>query len=109
MNTLCSNSNHALTACDTQRCEQLAISETSPARGKRSILGAPIRLLTRFGNYVVRKHNERIDRQAFHHLLRLDDSLLKDIGVTRQDIIWASNLPLSVDAAAKIEEIARRR
>ena len=67
-----------------------------------------VRGLSSIRNYVVRKHNQRIERQAFKSLLSLDDNLLKDIGVTRNDVVWASNLPLSESASDKLNEIARR-
>jgi len=59
--------------------------------------------------FFVIRYNQRIDRQAFKNVLTLDDRTLQDIGVTRQDVKWASRLPLSEDAAIKLEEIARRR
>ena len=68
-----------------------------------------LKVFSTLRTYMVRKHNQRIDRQAFKHLLALDDNLLRDIGVTRNDVVWASKLPLSVDASAKLNEIARRR
>jgi len=67
------------------------------------------KILSDIGSYLIRKHNQRVDRQAFNHLLALDESLLKDIGVTRNDVLWASNLPISEDASAKLNEIARRK
>ena len=50
----------------------------------------------------------REDRRAFEHLLGLDDIMLKDIGVTRADVIWANRLPLSQNAAAELETISRQ-
>lgn len=49
---------------------------------------------------------ERIDRAAFDTLTRLDDRQLRDIGLTREDVEWASKLPLSRSAA---EALKRRR
>ncbi|MGB7336802.1 MAG: DUF1127 domain-containing protein [Salaquimonas sp.] len=54
-------------------------------------------------------HQQRIDRVAFHHVVALDDRQLDDIGVTRSDVIWASNLPLSQNAALELEKLARSR
>ena len=59
--------------------------------------------------FIVIRYNQRIDRQAFKNVLALDDRILKDIGVSRQDVKWASRLPLAEDAAIKLEQIARRR
>jgi uncharacterized protein YjiS (DUF1127 family) len=40
-----------------------------------------------------------------------DDYLLKDIGITRDEVQWAAGLPLTVNAAVALEERAfsRRR
>jgi uncharacterized protein YjiS (DUF1127 family) len=50
-------------------------------------------------------------RRAVARLDALDDYLLRDIGVTRGDVRWASGLPLSVNAALELEErsIQRRK
>jgi hypothetical protein len=37
----------------------------------------------------------------------LDDAALRDIGLHRGDISWASNLPKSADASAELELLAR--
>ena len=39
----------------------------------------------------------------------LDDRMLADIGVRRDEIIWASYLPLTVNAALELENAAFRR
>lgn len=39
----------------------------------------------------------------------LDDRMLADIGVRREEIVWASYLPLSVNAALELENAAYRR
>lgn len=49
----------------------------------------------------------RIDRQAFAQLLSLDDHILRDLGVTRADIIWAKKLPIDTNASGELEKIAR--
>jgi uncharacterized protein YjiS (DUF1127 family) len=54
------------------------------------------------------RQQRRIDREAFEHLLDLDDAILDDIGVTRDDVIRANRLPLSVNASAELEIIARQ-
>jgi uncharacterized protein YjiS (DUF1127 family) len=60
-------------------------------------------LLKTFRNWQQR----RIDRLAFEHLLELDDRMLSDIGVKREDVIWASKLPLSQNASEALSTIAR--
>lgn len=48
-------------------------------------------------------------RRAVSQLDRFDDFLLRDIGVTREEVGWAAGLPLSVNAALALEERATRR
>ena len=38
-----------------------------------------------------------------------DDYMLKDIGITRDEVQWAAGLPLTVNAAVALEERAFRR
>ena len=60
--------------------------------------------------HAYREHERRrMDRIAFQHLLGLDDRMLSDIGVRREDVIWASLLPLSENASMELEKIARSR
>lgn len=47
----------------------------------------------------------KIDRDAFRNLLSLDETHLKDIGVSRNDIIWASKLALHENASKELERI----
>ena len=46
---------------------------------------------------------------AVTRLDSFDDYILRDIGVTRGDVRWASGLPLSVNAAVALEERALQR
>lgn len=48
-------------------------------------------------------------RRAVARLDELDEFLLRDIGVTREEVNWAVGLPLSVNAALELEERANRR
>jgi uncharacterized protein YjiS (DUF1127 family) len=48
-------------------------------------------------------------RSRVARLAEFDDHMLRDIGVTRGEIEWAAGLPLSVNAAAALEEHAFRR
>lgn len=51
-------------------------------------------------------------RKQFNRMLALDDHELHDIGVTRNEVEYASRLPLSVDAATELRRISlenRRR
>ncbi len=48
-------------------------------------------------------------RRAVARLDAYDDFMLRDIGVTRGDIIWAAGLPLTVNAALALEERSMQR
>lgn len=48
-------------------------------------------------------------RRKLVQLRDLDDHVLADIGVTRDDVRYAFNLPLAVDAALELEERALLR
>lgn len=50
----------------------------------------------------------RTDRRALKELAELDETALQDIGLTRDDIKWASRLPLSTHASQELEKIARQ-
>ena len=52
--------------------------------------------------------NWKVRRQV-SKLQDRDDRTLDDIGVTRDEVIWASYLPLSVNAAHELEKAAYRR
>ncbi len=46
-------------------------------------------------------------RKAVRRMEGLDDHLLRDIGVSREDVIWAGHLPLSRNAALALDERTR--
>ena len=54
------------------------------------------------------KRQARIDRAAFQQMLRLDDDILDDIGVTRANVEWASQLPLHESAGLALEATKKR-
>jgi len=62
-----------------------------------------------FMKYLELRKAQRIDRLAFQHVLYLDDQLLEDIGVTRDDVLWANKLPLKENAALELRNIARQK
>lgn len=83
-----------------QCCE--AITTSSPRR--ESLV---TQLVQRVQMSIQQRRARRIDRDAFSHLTRLDDSMLRDIGVTRADVQWAMNLPLSQNASDALQLVAR--
>jgi uncharacterized protein YjiS (DUF1127 family) len=48
-------------------------------------------------------------RRRIVALGNFDDYMLKDIGITRDEVQWAAGLPLTVNAAVALEERAFRR
>lgn len=48
-------------------------------------------------------------RRRFNRLLALDDRMLDDIGVTREEVEYASRLPLNVNAAIELRRLANSR
>ena len=64
-------------------------------------------LLAKAASYIKTRHQQKIDRAAFNNMLSLDDNILKDIGITYGDVVWASKLPLSQNAAQELNKIAR--
>ena len=63
-------------------------------------------MTTRLKGYLNTLQRRRESRDAFKHLLSLDDALLRDVGVTRADVEWAAQLPLSVNAARALQDCA---
>ncbi|MFK5977285.1 MAG: DUF1127 domain-containing protein [Rhizobiaceae bacterium] len=51
----------------------------------------------------------RTNRLAFRTVLRLDDHMLRDIGLTRDDVLWADQLPMSRSAAKELNKITISR
>ena len=48
-------------------------------------------------------------RRQIKKLQDRETRLLDDIGVTRDEVVWASRLPLSVNAADQLEEVSYTR
>jgi uncharacterized protein YjiS (DUF1127 family) len=48
-------------------------------------------------------------RRSVARLQSFDDYILRDIGISREDIAWAAGLPLTVNAALGLEERSFRR
>ncbi len=88
--------------CNTHHCDAgpKSIAEKAP-RGLRALVEAVSHA------WEVRRQR-RINRDAFKTLLRMDDRSLADIGVTRDEVVWASRLPLSYNASAELEKLKTR-
>jgi uncharacterized protein YjiS (DUF1127 family) len=48
-------------------------------------------------------------KRRVNRLGDMDDHMLRDIGVTREEVHWAAGLPLTVNAALALEERAFQR
>ena len=48
-------------------------------------------------------------RGAFMNLVHQDDRILDDIGVTREEVMWAASLPLKINAALALRNRAMLR
>ena len=79
---------------------------TNPASIASRVTGAPRRIVAVIKTAIDRRVQRTTDRLAFSHLLSLDQHILDDIGVTRDDVFWASRLPLSKNASRELEKIA---
>ncbi|MBL8789791.1 MAG: DUF1127 domain-containing protein [Rhizobiales bacterium] len=47
-------------------------------------------------------------RRSVRLLERMDDHMLRDMGLTREDLRWAQRLPLAQDAGAALEDLRLR-
>ncbi|MDQ7728870.1 hypothetical protein [Halomonas sp. SpR8] len=56
-----------------------------------------------------RYRRRRLYRRHIVPLLDYDDHVLRDIGHCRDDILWASQLPLKVDAIQALEARQKKR
>ena len=66
------------------------------------------------GEYGIASFLRRVSRnwkakRRIAALANFDDYMLRDIGITRDEVQWAAGLPLTVNAALALEERAFRR
>ena len=66
-------------------------------------------LVQQFMHWMETRREQRENRDAFSHLLALDDTLLQDIGVTRAEVEKAARLPLAENAAQSLHNATRDR
>lgn len=48
-------------------------------------------------------------RRAYKRLMDLDDRMLRDIGLTRLEVLHGAGLPLSANAAEEVQRLSRSR
>lgn len=63
-------------------------------------------LVTDIKTLLSNRKQRRIDNIAFKYMLQLDDAMLKDIGVSRGDVIWAGSLPTATNASLELAKLA---
>lgn len=61
------------------------------------------------GSFLARIIRNWTARRAVARLEAYDDYMLSDIGVTRDDLRWAANLPLTENAALALEDRSIQR
>lgn len=61
------------------------------------------------GSLIARLVRNWAARRAVARLESYDDYMLRDMGVTREDVTWAAGRPLTVNAALALEERSRQR
>lgn len=99
-----------MNTCTTQiGCNDLTTRVSQPS-------GLISRLITAVGirleSHIKRRREYRqnkINRLAFRTVLRLDDDMLRDIGLTRYDVLWADQLPMAKSAAKELNKIKMER
>ncbi|MCF3932374.1 DUF1127 domain-containing protein [Acuticoccus sp. M5D2P5] len=88
----------------------MAVNDVTPTRWAGESEPRPVSVvLTWLRDKVRERRRVRARRAAFNHLLTLDQSLLDDIGVTRDEVTWGSYLPIERNAAHEVQERARKR
>lgn len=99
------------TLCSTQpmtsiRQAPVAEDELKSAQGF-SLVNSLRKLGQLIATRLATRRQQKIDRDAFRHMLTLNDEMLDDIGVTRDAVRWAAQLPLEENAARALRETAQ--
>lgn len=90
------------------KCEDVVVDRfvsTGVVSTMRTAIGNKLEIFV--SRWKARRQN-KINRQAFQSMLKLEDHILNDIGVTRYDVLWANKLPLSQNAALELNKIAKK-
>ena len=64
-------------------------------------------LAVRFSKWEKAVRQRMKDRAEFRKMMLLEDRILKDMGITRGDIIWANSLPIYQTASLELGKISR--
>ena len=82
--------------------EVKALKENSFSSGLKEII---LNTWKSFLAYRKDQRQRKIDPQAFDNVLRLDERALRDMGISRDDVLWASRLPLHENAPEALNGI----
>lgn len=92
--------------------QQNVPAQTETAIGNplpHSLLGILREIFKKYRHSRQLRKSQRDARTAFLPILRMDDQMLEDIGITREEAQWAAGLPLEVNAAKAMHARARNR
>ncbi|MCK5931309.1 MAG: hypothetical protein KAG89_03975 [Fulvimarina manganoxydans] len=82
---------------------------TKPRYGDESLAHSSA-LVSYLRSWSTERRRQRLQRDAFNSLLKLDDDILWDVvGVRREDVVRLANLPIGVDAMAALKENTAER
>lgn len=74
----------------------------------RTLLGLALHAITTVWNAAEDIYAKLQHRKGVRNMLELDEHLLRDMGVTRADILRASNLPFSQSAGKELARASHR-
>lgn len=77
------------------------------SQAERFYGSAITRVLGRLLRIVTIRVTEKKNRKGLSALTDLDDRMLRDLGVTRDEVRWAIQQPLGIDAGAELTRSAR--
>ena len=64
------------------------------------------RTIGKISQFLSHRKELREKRDACNAMLLLEDAMLRDIGVTRANVEWASKLPLEMNAAEELRRLS---
>ena len=85
------------------------ITDTPNLRAQKTFgMGFLNQTAKRIVEHLASRRKLKQDRDAFNAMLRLEDELMRDIGVTRANVEWASRLPLEKNAADELRRLSQK-
>lgn len=97
-----------MTVCTNDNLRPI-LAPSKQASADRSILGLIVSGLSALWHASDELYDRIQNRRGVQSMLELDDSLLRDMGVTRDDVRWASQLPLTRRAGEELTRASGRR